>query len=264
MAQYVPLSPDRHASFAWKRYASYRFAASEAVQPIVNVELPRAAMFLPIAFVPADEGHFLPVVVLGPSPGVNVFVAPDGRWQVPYVPAALRSYPFKVALAPDGQKVVCVDEASGLIVDRNSPDAELFYGDDKALAPAVREVVGLLQSVEAAWPATLQVTQTLARHGLIQPWAVQLDVDGKGRTHTIAGLYRVDEEALNALPDDAFLELRRSGALPIAYSQLLSIQHIGTLQALAHAHAVALDARSKLERDGELDLGFLKSDTIRF
>lgn len=262
MHQYVPLTPDRHASLAWRRYESYLFAASEALQPIVSAELPRAALCLPVAFVADAAGAYLPVVVLGPEPGVNAFVAPDGRWLASYVPGELRSHPFKVALTPDGQKVVCVDEASGLIVQPAAAGAELFFGEDGKISPTVRQVVDLLEGLESMRPATLAATAALAAHGLLQPWQIQLEIDG--HVHALAGLHRVDEVALNALPDDAFLALRRSGAIPLAYAQLLSMQHVATLQTLAQAKAAAAKASQQLVRAGELDLGFMQSDTIRF
>ena len=42
----------------------------------------------------------------------------------------------------------------------------------------------------------------------------------------IEGLFRVDEAALNALPDDAFLSLRPSGALNLATAHLLSLNQM--------------------------------------
>ncbi len=262
MPQYIPLTPARHASLRWQRYASYRFAASEALLPVVAAELPRAAVCLPVAFVPDAAGVYQPVVVLGPEPGINAFVAPDGRWLASYVPGELRSYPFKVALTPDGQKVVCVDEASGLIVQPEHSGAELFYGEDGKISPVVRQVVDLLEGLESMRPATLAATAALAAHGVLQPWQVQLEIEG--RVHGLAGLYRVDEAVLNALSDEAFLALRSSGALALAYAQLLSIQHVATLQTLAQAQAAAAKASEQLVRAGELDLGFMQSDTIRF
>lgn len=262
MHQYIPLTPDRHASLAWQRYESYQFAASEAVLPVVAAELGRAALCLPVAFVADAAGVFQPVVVLGPQPGVNAFVAPDGRWLAPYVPAELRSHPFKVALTPDGHKVVCVDEASGLIVPTETPGAELFFGADGKIAPTVRQVVDMLEGLESIRPATLAATAALAAQGLIQPWQIQLEIDGL--VHGLQGLYKVDEAALNALPDEAYLTLRRAGAIALAYAQLLSMQHLATLQALSQARAAAAKASEQLVRAGELDLGFMQSDTIRF
>ena len=262
MPQYVPLTPERHASLAWMRYKSYDFSASEALLPIVGPELPRAAMCMPIAFVADAAGTYMPVVVLGPEPGINAFLDAEGLWRAPYVPAELRSHPFKVAQTPEGQKVLCVDEASGLLVARDTPESEIFFGEDGKLAPNVRAVVELLEGIEVARAPTLAATRVMAEHGLIQPWAIQLQIDGK--THQLAGLHRIDEKALNELPGEAFLALRSSGAIPLAYSQLLSMQHLSTLQVFSNARVAALKARESIERDGELALGFMQSDTIRF
>jgi hypothetical protein len=262
MPEYIPLTPERHASLGWTRYTSYAFAASQALLPVVGPELPRAAMCLPIAFVADAAGTFMPVVVLGPEPGVNVFLDANGLWRASYVPAELRSHPFKVAQTPEGQKVLCVDEASGLLVARGTAGAEDFFEEDGKLTPNVRVVVELLEGIEAARGPTLAATRVMAEHGLIQPWTVQLEIDGK--THELAGLHRIEETALNALADEEFLALRSSGCIPLAYSQLLSMQHMSTLQTFANARVSALKARESLVRAGELDLGFMQSDTIRF
>ncbi len=262
MHQYIPLTPDRHASLAWRRYESYQFAGAEALLPVVAAELPRAAMSLPLAFVPDAAGVFQPVVVLGPEPGINAFVAPDGRWLATYVPAELRSHPFKVAMTPDGQKVVCVDEGSGLIVEAATAGSEPFFGADGKIAPTVRQVVDLLEGLESMRPATLAATAALVEQGVIQPWPIQLEIEG--RVHGLSGLHRVDEIALNALPDEAFVKLRHAGAIGLAYAQLLSMQHVATLQTLSQARAAATKAGEQLVRGGELDLGFMQSDTIRF
>ena len=68
-------------------------------------------------------------------------------------------------------------------------------------------------------------------------------------------MFQIDEAALNALPDEAFLELRRAGALLIAYGQLLSMQHLPLLGQLADAHA---KAAAPLPTQGkDIDLSFL-------
>jgi hypothetical protein len=72
----------------------------------------------------------------------------------------------------------------------------------------------------------------------------------------------VDEPAINALPPEALAELRDGGALGLAYAQLLSQQHIGTLLTLEAAHAtaqaqIAAAAREKLTPNGDLNLEFL-------
>src|SRR5690554_4691123 len=117
MAQLTVISREQHANKRWKRYTSYSFAASDAVVPLVVQELPRACLALPIGFVKTDSGFQL-VAVQGLLPGKNLWVAPDGRWIGPYVPAAYRGYPFVLANTEDGKRVLCVREDSGL--DRKS------------------------------------------------------------------------------------------------------------------------------------------------
>lgn len=53
----------------------------------------------------------------------------------------------------------------------------------------------------------------------------------------MGGLFRIDEDALNALDTEAFLQLRKMGALPLIYCQLLSIQNLQRLGPLAEAQA---------------------------
>ena len=53
-----------------------------------------------------------------PMPEHNLFVGPDGHWLGGYVPASLRSYPFRVLGSEgSGQLALCVDEDSGLVVE---------------------------------------------------------------------------------------------------------------------------------------------------
>jgi len=70
-----------------------------------------------------------------------------------------------------------------------------------------------------------QVTQTLvnqlAEHNLIQPWDLKsrgLDDDPK----PVKGLYHIDEPALKDLTPEYLSALAKSGALAVAYAQLLS------------------------------------------
>ena len=51
MPTFHAIAQSTHADKRWKRYASYAFAAKEALTPLVAQELPRAVLHLPIAFV---------------------------------------------------------------------------------------------------------------------------------------------------------------------------------------------------------------------
>jgi len=89
-------------------------------------------------------------------------------------------------------------------------------------------------------------------------------MQGDAGEQNVAGLFRIDEAALNQLPAEAFMELRDAGALLCAYCQLLSMQHLQTLGQLAQVHAKA-NAPLPTKNKKELDLSFLEgSETFKF
>lgn len=257
MAQLTVISREQHAGKRWKRYTSYSFAAGDAVAPLVMQELPRACLSMPVGFVKGKEGYQL-VAVQGLQPGKNLMVAPDGRWLGAYVPAAYRGYPFVLANAGDGRRVLCIREESGLL---NDADGEPFFDEEGNAAKPVQDVLKFLEQVAGNAQMTARLCALLAEHELIQPWNVQLK--SESGEQKVDGLFRVDEAALNAMPIDGLDALRKGGALPLAYCQLLSMQHLQRLGQLAAQHQAA-DAVVQPD-SGELDLEFLRDDgNIRF
>ncbi|NYT63469.1 SapC family protein [Alcaligenaceae bacterium] len=256
MPEIQVVSQEHHANKRWQRYASYSFAAGDAVAQLVVQELSKACMVLPVGFI-AVEGGFAPVAVQGLAPGQNLLVAQDGRWLADYIPATYRSYPFLLANTEDGQQVLCVVADSGLLSDT---EGELFFAEDNEPSQPVKDVFNFLTQVSANRLVTQRVCAALQEHGLLQPWPIKLQTD-QGE-QAVEGLYRIDEAALNQLPADAFDALRQSGALPVAYCQLLSMQHLQKLGQLMHAHSASAAPQTP---DGELDLEFLNdSGTINF
>jgi hypothetical protein len=252
MPNYIVISRETHADKRWQRYSSYAFSAGEAVVPVLVAELARATMSLPLAFI-QQGAEFQLVAVLGLEPGKNLFVAPDGRWQGSYIPAALRSHPFRLATTPEGQQVLCVDADSGLLTD--GPTGEALFNADGTPAKAVSEVLNFLTQLEGNRSVTAAACAALQAQQLIVPWDVTVQRD-EGE-HKVEGLYKVDEAALNALADADFMTLRRSGALKLGHYQLLSMQHLSTLGQLAQARTMVAGLTAT-----ELDLLFLGESEI--
>ena len=252
------VSRERHAGKRWMRYASYAFARTDAVAPLVIQELPKACMMVPLGFVAVEDG-FMPVAVQGLMPGANLLVDAEGRWLAGYVPAAYRSYPFALANTPDGQQVLTVIEDSGLLSDT---DGELFFDENNEPAQAVKDVLSFLEQVSINRQATRRACTALQKHNLIKPWPINLETDA-GR-QAVEGLYTIDEAALNQVSAEALQELRDASALLVAYCQILSTQHLQKLGQLLRAHA-AQNAATLETPSGELDIEFLnESDTINF
>jgi hypothetical protein len=253
MSTIAALSKDRHADKRWKRYSNYTFAKADAVAPLLISELPKALLSLPIAFI-RQEDAYLPVAVLGLEAGKNLLVAPDGRWAGQYVPAVFRAYPFLLA-KQDEQLILCVNEASGLIVE--GAEGEALFDDEGKPTAAIQTVLDFLVNVENSRQATATACAALEKHGCIRAWPITHKVSTDNE-RKIEGLFQIDESALNALADDAFIELKNTGALLLAYAQLLSMQHLSSLGQLADAHAqVAATQLKQQSQPKELDLSFL-------
>lgn len=263
MVQFVAVTQARHASKKWQHHPDYRFAATEALAPIVGAELAKAALSMPLAF-SEQAGHYTLVAVLSLTPGRNMFVAPDGHWLGNYVPAGLRAHPFNlVAQQGTDQAVLCVEEDSGLVAEGRSA-GEDFFDEAGNVSAALKPVVELLTQLERSRQATDLAILALAQAGVIRPW--QIKMKSEQGEQAINGLHRVDEAALAALPDEVFLKLRTASALPVAYAQMLSAGQLGIFEQLARVQAqLTPPPVASLPESLDSLLGMLSNDdVIRF
>jgi hypothetical protein len=230
MVNIVPVSRDRHASKGWRRPTGYSFAATEAVVPLTGAEFAIAAVAMPIAFI-EKSGRYLPVAVMSPVSGRNMFVAPAGQWLGTYLPARLRSYPF-LLLRGEGseQMVLCVDEDCGLVVEADA-ETEPFFAEDGTPSSAIKPIFEFIKQVEHNRLATELAVAGLADAGVIQPWALTIPAGEKQLE--VKGLHRVDPARLAALDDEPYLKLRKSSGVDLAYAQMLSMQMVRIFPQLA-------------------------------
>jgi hypothetical protein len=262
MPAYAVVSRQTHAGKGWRRYDGYGFAAGEALLPLVGAEFARAAVAMPIAFV-GQDGVFRPMAVLSLVPGRNLFVGPDGKWLGGYVPAVLRGHPFALHRpAGSDQAVLCVDEASGLVVDAATPGAEPFFDADGAPAPPVKAVLDFLVQIDANRSATGRAVAALAAAEALTPWSLEVETP-EGRK-AVAGLFRVDEARLNALDGETFLGLRAAGALPLAYAQLLSMGQLSVFQTLAQLQVQLAQIHDRQRQTIEQSFVAAPTETLSF
>ncbi|MDD2893498.1 MAG: SapC family protein [Halothiobacillaceae bacterium] len=257
------ISKEAHANKRWLRSTDHRFAENDIAVPLAASEVSQAMMAMPIAFVLSND-RYLPMAVMGLTPGKNLFVSVDGRWIGGYLPAAYKAHPFALANSEDGKQVLCIDEENVTISEISG---EPFFGEDGNPAPAVTEILNFLSQVEGSRKLTEKACALLQEHGLFQPWAITLQGKDGQEAKKVEGLFRADEAALNKLPAETFAELRDAGALVLAYCQLLSMQHLPILGQLAEAHGKAAQrAQTQLPTQGkDLDLSFMSAgETFKF
>lgn len=218
--QVVPVNKERHAGKKIKDISGFEFASNFHIAYVTMHEFARAASIFPIVFLEDKEkDEFRPVVLMGLNAGENLFVDVDGKWQASYVPAIIRRYPF--ALTPsgnDGQYVVCIDEGSSLVSDTDG--AALFdeKGEPTQVIENVKRYLAELQQMDTL---THSFCKYLAENNMFTP--LNMRVRDNDKVKNVSGCYVVNEDRLNSLSDDKFLEFKNKSYLAPLYAHLISL-----------------------------------------
>ena len=233
MSKLVALSKDK----SWQKQTDPSFARDTSIVPLAAREIPYAAPEMPLAFAPEGDGYTL-VAFLSFLPGQNLYVSPEGKWMGKYVPAIIRSYPFRLVKTSDEKGMALRVEADAVL---DAGEGEPFFDENGELAQPVKDILEFLKEFEQNRMATEAAVAALAGAGVITQW--NLKVGG----NPVKGIFRIDEAALNSLDDETFLRLRKAQALPVAYAQLLSMGNIRILQRLAEYHDKAAPQEVDIE-----------------
>ncbi len=225
MGDIHPVSRERHGHLSWNRAAGFGWARKEQSVAVSLREAPQLLTALPLAFV-RHQDHFLFTVVLGFRPNENLVVAQDGSWKVQPVPSALQHYPFRRLRNADGLDVLGIDEDA--LLPLGAAEGVPFFDALGNPAPELTPLLERLVQSERERVQANRIAAILDQHGLLEPWDLTLQDERQGMTK-IEGLYRIKEPTLGELPGDVLVTLRNSGALLMAYCQLLSMQHIHQL-----------------------------------
>ncbi|CAI06985.1 SAPC family protein [Aromatoleum aromaticum EbN1] len=245
MANIQPVTFAKYGKKRWQHFSSYAFAARTALVPLMLTEVRNAASAFPIGFAKHQNNCF-PVAILGLEAETNVFVDEQGQWLGAYTPAAFRAWPFSVSYAERGEKLLCVDEDSGLITD--PPDGEAFFNEDETLSEALQGVMHFLARFTQDRAPSLGACAALEAAGLLQPWTATVRTDR--RQWTMDQFLRIDEEALNKLGTSTLASLHKVGAISLAYSQLHSMAHLPLVGRLAEQRLSQADARAETVSPG--------------
>jgi hypothetical protein len=222
----VPINKARHASKKIKQAAGFGYAAGFHIASIMAHEFARAASIYPIVFLEDKaENTFRPVVLMGLESGENLFVDPAGKWQASYIPAIIRRYPFALAgSGQEGQYTVCVDEGSDLISD--SEGVALFneQGEPTESLENVKKYLAELQQMDMF---TRDFCAALTASNMFTP--MNMRVRQAEQIRNINGCYVINEERLNSLSVERFVELRDKRYLPAIYAHLVSLAQVERL-----------------------------------
>ncbi len=199
-----------------------RFAAQLHTLYLTVAEFLAAARHYPITFARDTQGALHPFAVVGPAPGCNLWVDQDGDWREDaYCPAYVRRFPFATLRVLDAgvtKSVICVDEAG---LDGTSP--HLF--DSRSEPTAFwRDHQRLIEEFDSAQIQTAAFCQRLESLGLLENFEADINPAHGTRTR-ITGMFRVKEDALQALAPVQLATLVRDGSLPRIYAHLMSLDN---------------------------------------
>ena len=267
MHTYIPLNTTTHSGKGWRKADSLQHASGQSVLPVILDELPHCTPTMPLALVPRttdNQEAFDLVALTSLTPGLNLFLAPNGRWLGGYVPACLRGYPFRMLPDPASKRMLlCFDQDSGLMTEQATESSEPFFKDSGELSDTLKRITQFLQKCEQGRQATRKAVDLLAKHQLIEEWPLHV----KGQEHEkqrIQGIYRINEAALRALSADALKELQDGNALPLAYAQMMSQHRISGLARLYELHAKLQQADNAMSEEQVESYFEGKDDTLSF
>lgn len=224
----VPVDSTRHRGALVGNSDVYWFVAGSPILPVYLHEIGEVAVQFPIAFATVD-GRLSPVAICAMERGRNYIVDPiDGNWQARYVPAIVAAYPFALVRQADKGAIICVDEAADeCIVGSGDP----IYLVDGAPGPSILRADAFFATLAPSIAATDRAVALLERHQLFKEF-----VGSPARHLTIRGLLTIDEKRLNDLDGDVLINLRDTGALALAYSQMLSLRRLPVLAELGEVN----------------------------
>lgn len=221
----APITFDKHGQTKIQSIKNFDFAKSINMASIMVHEFSRAASIYPIVFVEDKlKDQFKPVVLLGLEAEENLFVQ-DDKWQASYIPAIIRRYPFALAkTAEEGRFMVCIDEESDLVSKSEGQPLFKDNGEPAELMERVKRYLAELQQMDTF---TESFCKYLAEKNMFTPLNMKVRIGNELRN--ITGAYIVNEERLNSLSDETFLEMRSQKHVPAVYSHLSSLSQIERL-----------------------------------
>jgi len=207
----------------------YAFLADTYAVPITADEFTFAAVCYPIVFLSQSK---IPVALMGPYPGVNVFIAQDGAMDPDaYLPAFAQRYPFlpvpvdgpQDPLGGNERMMLCIDRAAKTISEK----PEISFFENGEYSQYTKDAIQSCERYEELARRTRTFIRIIEQHDLFENMALTVpraNPDGtQAAPQTIENCLRISEEKLNALPNDTYIKLRNMGIPGLAYAHLLSL-----------------------------------------
>ena len=254
-----PLNRSKHAQLLYDPNQSYAFAANEIRVPVLAAEMTMVARDYVVVF---DAKAPVAYALLGVERDRNAYVTERGQWRGRYRPAVIRAYPFTMVAVEGDKSAPDSQQRFTVVIDRDamhlsSMDGERLFDGMGQPTETMKRVQSVLESIQKDHFRTRQLIGQLEAHGLLASRHLTV----KQSDTAITGLRVVDLDAMAKLAPATLAELRASGALELAYAQLLSLTNLrdSPLSWVGETDQKDPDRKSMslFEEGGDIDLDFL-------
>lgn len=218
-----PLNVEKHAGLGLKPIEKpFTFLGKAHAVPLTVNEFGLAATSYPVIFVGADK---MPVGAMGIREAENLFVKDGDIDPDFYVPAFARRYPFVFANdASQERLVLCVDRDAPMV--SNKPEIPFF--ENGAPSEFTNNAMNFCREFEGQRRRTEEFVKEIDKLGLFAERTASFQPrDNKGNNvgepQMVAKYFAIDDEKLNALPDEKLGELRRNGMLDACVAHSVSL-----------------------------------------
>ena len=224
MPKITPLSRVEHANLRIKAQTHCKELINVSALPIYAFEAAIIAGEYPLVFT-KDGDKFLLVLPCSLSEKLpSAWISREGKWLPKYLPAVIGQRPFKILPTKEGKGVLCIDEESTLIGDVGN----LLFNEDGSVTEYLAGKSEILKGLYQNAIKTEKIVNMLQELNLFIPWGIKVAEPG-AEPRDVEGVYTVDEQKLNDLSDENWLELKNQGAIPTIYAHLLSTRNINKL-----------------------------------
>lgn len=215
----VPVALAEHRNTKIKKITNFDFVKSVNMASVMVHEFTKISPTYPIIFLEDPQKDlFKPVALFGLEQGENLFVKGD-KWQASYIPAIIRRYPFVLAGKEGETKfTICIDAGSEFV---NQTEGEPLFDSEGKPSEAMEQVKKYLTELQQMEMFTNEFVRYLGEKNLFTPMNMNLRM-GK-QIKNVTGAYIINEERLNKLSTESFLEMREKRYLPVIYAHLGSL-----------------------------------------
>lgn len=219
-----PLDFKRHKGLGVGGSGDFGFAQAANAVMLTAMEFALASRSYPVVFAAGEDP--MPLAVLGIRNQENLFVE-NGVWTPhTYIPAYIRRYPFAFLESQDQKSLILCVDVDADAIQKNG--AVTFFDEKGEPSEFTRKALEFCRAFQIQFNMTRQLSALLKQHDLLVSRQADITTPS-GEKAAIKDFLVVDEEKLNALPDEAFLELRKAGVLPALHFHLMSLANFRNL-----------------------------------